>query len=351
MSEAVLHSMQVSRRLLLVLSPDYLVEKSFSLLECRLAMYLQHSHRATIVAILYRALNKITGAEAVQVRRVATSTVTWRGSQSEPPASRFWKRLRLALPVRPLALGRRMIDSTSSHSDLAALARAQWAETTNKKNRDKQAASATHSHRDRRRLLRGSSQWRGRVDGPNSRELGSRCRERVQQQQHSMSCSCSGFVGMRESQGLMGRGTELTVETQPQQPTDNSTETHPGVGPASDPAATTPHPTPIPDPTPETVSVAGCSTIDTTNNSASDSPPKADPTPCPTLNPASDPSPETAGCPYATHNSDSTTVPDQAITQDNSGGSKDTDNKTSNNYSKEKLSDQRIVTFRVPANA
>lgn len=39
----------------------------------------------------------------------------------EPPTSCFWKRLSLALPVRPLALGRRIIDSTSSHSDLADL--------------------------------------------------------------------------------------------------------------------------------------------------------------------------------------------------------------------------------------
>lgn len=58
--------------------------------------------------------------EAQQLRR-STTTITWRGRQLEPPTSRFWKRLRLALPVRPLTLGRRIIDSTSSHSDLAAL--------------------------------------------------------------------------------------------------------------------------------------------------------------------------------------------------------------------------------------
>ncbi|KAK5868156.1 hypothetical protein PBY51_009195 [Eleginops maclovinus] len=114
--------MQRSRRLVFILSPDFLSEKSFSLLECRLGLYLQHNQRASIAAVVYRSVNKLPCAEAAQLRQAAAATVTWRGSRSEPRRSRFWLRLRLALPVRPLALGRRMIDSTSSHSDLAALA-------------------------------------------------------------------------------------------------------------------------------------------------------------------------------------------------------------------------------------
>ncbi|KAM3615891.1 uncharacterized protein V6R79_009237 [Siganus canaliculatus] len=133
--------MQRSRRLLFVLSPDFLAEKSFSLLECRLGLYLQHGRRATIVAVTFRSVSKAPSVEAVQIRRAAAATVAWRGTRSEPRRSRFWLRLRLALPLRPLALGRRLIDSTSSHSDLSAVAlqRRSQAQRANQSRRHRQA--------------------------------------------------------------------------------------------------------------------------------------------------------------------------------------------------------------------
>lgn len=114
--------MQRSRRLLLVLSPAFLADKSFSLLECQLGLRLQRSHRAAIVTVVYRSVRKLPCAEVDQLRQAAATTIAWRGAQSQPRRSRFWLRLRLALPLRPLAMGRRLIDSTSSHSDLAVLA-------------------------------------------------------------------------------------------------------------------------------------------------------------------------------------------------------------------------------------
>ncbi|KAK7882844.1 hypothetical protein WMY93_029018 [Mugilogobius chulae] len=120
LSDCVLRSMQRSRRLLFVLSPEFLAEKSFSLFECRLGLYLEHAQKTNIVTVGYRSVSKLPCVEVAQIRKAATTMVTWRGKRSESPRSRFWLRLRLALPVRPLALGRRLIDSTSSHSDLAA---------------------------------------------------------------------------------------------------------------------------------------------------------------------------------------------------------------------------------------
>ena len=119
MMEAVLRCLQVSRRLLLVLSPDYLTEKSVSLLEYRLGLYLQNTSQAHIITILYKPVPAYC-TKSLDIRR--TTTITWRGRQSEPPNSSFWKRLRLALPVRSLSLGRRLIDSSSSHLDLALVA-------------------------------------------------------------------------------------------------------------------------------------------------------------------------------------------------------------------------------------
>ncbi|TDH15485.1 hypothetical protein EPR50_G00031720 [Perca flavescens] len=226
--------MQRSRRLLFVLSPDFLTEKSFSLLECRLGLYLQHGHRASIVGIVYRSISKLPCVEVAQLRQAASTTVTWRGSRSEPRRSRFWLRLRLALPVRPLAMGRRMIDSTSSHSDLAALAlhRAQ--------RKQEQKERANQSRRNRQAPPRG----RGRV-------------QRERWSQHSTSCSgCAGFTGGQ----VEDRGVGLTVETQMQQVSQDRTEIGLDPVPKTEPDSahdpdSTPSPAPAPGPASDPASV------------------------------------------------------------------------------------------------
>ncbi|XP_069578748.1 interleukin-1 receptor accessory protein isoform X2 [Brachyistius frenatus] len=229
-SEAILHSMQRSRRLLFVLSPGFLAEKSFSLLECRLGVYLQHAHRASLVSVVYRSVSKLPCVEVAQLRQAAVSGVTWRGSRSEPPRSRFWLRLRLALPVRPLALGRRMIDSTSSHSDLAALAlqRAQRFQNQNQSDRTNQSrrnsrTSANQSRRDRKAPPRGRASVR----------RGGSCRE--EGPQHNSLPGCAGLIGQVED-----RGVELTKEIE--QGSRDRTQTLSDPVPEKDP-------TPVPDST------------------------------------------------------------------------------------------------------
>ncbi|XP_077063247.1 interleukin-1 receptor accessory protein isoform X1 [Siphateles boraxobius] len=118
--ESVLRCMQACRRLLVVLSSDCLCEKSVSLLECRLCLYLHHTSRAPIITVRRRTLSASCG-DITELRNNSTC-VRWHGARSEQTNSRFWKLLRLALPLRPLALGKRLIDSTSSHSDLASVA-------------------------------------------------------------------------------------------------------------------------------------------------------------------------------------------------------------------------------------
>lgn len=228
--------MQRSRRLLFVLSPEFLAEKSFSLLECRLGLYLQRGYRASIVAVVCRSVTKLPCVEVAQLRQAAVSTVSWRGSRSEPPRSRFWLRLRLALPVRPLALGRRLIDSTSSHSDLAALAlqRAQRIRNQNQRERANQNSRNKRASANQQALLR--VKRRGMC-----KEAGA---------QHSRSCSgCAGFVGQVEPCGV-----ELTVETGLQQ------VTHHRAGTQSEPVPNTDH-TPAPDPVHNTLSAPNLTPI------------------------------------------------------------------------------------------
>lgn len=212
LSDAILLSMQRSRRLLFVLSPDFLVEKSLSLLECRLGLYLQHGRRASIMAVVYRSVRKLPYVEVAQLRQATVSSITWRGSRSEPQRSRFWLRLRLALPVRPLALGRRLIDSTSSHSDLAALALQRAQRIQNDKanqSRRNRRTSANQIHRERRGVARGRGSIRSQAT----------CR------------GCAGFVGQGED-----RGVELTAETEVQpEPGPDSTH-NPDPAPNTDSA-------------------------------------------------------------------------------------------------------------------
>lgn len=207
--------MQRSRRLLFVLSPSSLMEKSFSLLECRLGLHLHRGHQAALVAVVYHSVGKVRCAEAVQIRRAAGTAVAWRRARSEPRRSHFWLRLRLALPVRPLAAGRRLIDSTSSHSDLAALAlqRVHRNQNQNRKNRSNQS-------RTNRRALPGGRGGRMSVE----------CWSH-----HGAGCSGgTGFTGQ-----VHGRGAGLTGM---QQVSRDKTETQ---------SAPVPEPTTMPNSTPD----------------------------------------------------------------------------------------------------
>ncbi|KAK2846506.1 hypothetical protein Q5P01_009505 [Channa striata] len=247
LSETVLNLMQRSRRLLFVLSPDSVAEKSFSLLECRLALYLQHGHLASIITVVYRSVSKLACVEVARLRQAAATTVLWRGIQSEPLRSRFWLRLRLALPVRPLALGRRLIDSTSSHSDLAALALQRVQSIQNQNRRER----AHRGHRNRQASASQSSRdWQAPPTGRGRRKRGGTCRK--EGSHHSRTCSvCTGFVEQVEASGV-----ELSVETGMQQTTPDGSRIQPKSVP--DPVHDTnsaPTPTPEQDSEPEPASL------------------------------------------------------------------------------------------------
>ncbi|XP_028320611.1 interleukin-1 receptor accessory protein-like [Gouania willdenowi] len=110
--------MKRSRRLLFVLSPDFLLEKSFHYLELRVGLVLLQQRRASLVSVVLRSVRRLCCPEIKLLRLASVGVVSWRGRRSEPQRSRFWLRLRLALPVRPLALRRRLIDGPWSQSDL-----------------------------------------------------------------------------------------------------------------------------------------------------------------------------------------------------------------------------------------
>ncbi|CAL8363269.1 unnamed protein product [Merluccius merluccius] len=210
--------MQRSRRLLLVLSPQYLQDKSFSLLEARLALFLQQTpqthqnpqnlhqtQQASIIAVLRRPPSRSSCPEVAELRRAAASTLVWHGTRSEPAGSRFWKRLRLAMPVRPLALGRRMVDSTSSHSDLAALVL-------------HRAQRAGHNH---------AARITSNKSKPRLLSVHQSCREAAPSSRGGRGVRCSGCVG------FTGQCQPQAAESKPVPVSDPTFESEPPRDPGS----------------------------------------------------------------------------------------------------------------------
>ncbi|XP_037764659.1 interleukin-1 receptor accessory protein isoform X1 [Chelonia mydas] len=116
-TEAVFDFIQRSRRMIVVLSPNYLTEKSISLLEFKLGIVCQNAISTKLIVVEYRPL-QVTHPGILQLKE-SVSFMTWDGDKSKPPSSKFWKALRLALPLRSLSSSSGWNESCSSQSDIS----------------------------------------------------------------------------------------------------------------------------------------------------------------------------------------------------------------------------------------
>ncbi|KAL2301190.1 hypothetical protein Nmel_011751 [Mimus melanotis] len=116
-TEAVFDFIQRSRRMIVVLSPDYLTEKSISLLEFKLGIMCQNAIATKLIVVEYRPL-QCTHPSILQLKE-SVSFVTWKGEKSKRSGSQFWKALRLALPLRSLSASAGWNESCSSQSDIS----------------------------------------------------------------------------------------------------------------------------------------------------------------------------------------------------------------------------------------
>ncbi|KFV47146.1 Interleukin-1 receptor accessory protein, partial [Gavia stellata] len=88
-TEAVFDFIQRSRRMIVVLSPDYLTEKSISLLEFKLGIMCQNTIATKLIVVEYRPL-QCTHPSILQLKE-SVSFVTWKGEKSKRSGSQFWK--------------------------------------------------------------------------------------------------------------------------------------------------------------------------------------------------------------------------------------------------------------------
>ncbi|XP_019388458.1 PREDICTED: interleukin-1 receptor accessory protein isoform X1 [Crocodylus porosus] len=115
--DAVFNFIQRSRRMIVVLSPDYLTEKSISLLEFKLGLLCQNAISTKLIVVEYRPLQR-THPSILQLKE-SVSFVPWKGDKSKRSGSKFWKALRLALPLRSLSDSTGWNESCSSQSDIS----------------------------------------------------------------------------------------------------------------------------------------------------------------------------------------------------------------------------------------
>ncbi|KAM9811283.1 interleukin-1 receptor accessory protein isoform 1-T1 [Syngnathus typhle] len=89
-----------SRRLVVVLGPGYARQGSQALLELKAGMDGLAGGHLRLVLVQYKRMRRQEWVRELRRARVALATVRWRGEPSRELTSRFWKKLRLELPVR-----------------------------------------------------------------------------------------------------------------------------------------------------------------------------------------------------------------------------------------------------------
>uniref|UniRef100_A0ACB8FC50 Interleukin-1 receptor accessory protein n=1 Tax=Sphaerodactylus townsendi TaxID=933632 RepID=A0ACB8FC50_9SAUR len=99
-TDETLSFIQRSRRLLVVLSPNYVLQGTQALLELKAGLE-NMAARGTIRVILvqYKPIKKSRVKELRRAKAVL-SIIKWKGEKSRYPQGRFWKQLLVEMPVK-----------------------------------------------------------------------------------------------------------------------------------------------------------------------------------------------------------------------------------------------------------
>ncbi|EHB10495.1 Interleukin-1 receptor accessory protein [Heterocephalus glaber] len=99
-TDETLSFIQKSRRLLVVLSPNYVHQETQALLEFKASLENMASWgNINIILVQYKAVKETKVKELKRAKMVLT-VIKWKGEKSKYPQGRFWKQLQVALPVK-----------------------------------------------------------------------------------------------------------------------------------------------------------------------------------------------------------------------------------------------------------
>uniref|UniRef100_A0A3B5AG00 TIR domain-containing protein n=1 Tax=Stegastes partitus TaxID=144197 RepID=A0A3B5AG00_9TELE len=108
-----------SRRLLVVVSPGYASQGSQTLLELKAGIDgMALGGHLRVILVQYKPVQRQGWVRELRRARVALALVRWQGDKSRELTSRFWKRLRVELPVRHLS-----VKAKINHQTLRRIAR------------------------------------------------------------------------------------------------------------------------------------------------------------------------------------------------------------------------------------
>ncbi|XP_031813283.1 interleukin-1 receptor accessory protein isoform X2 [Sarcophilus harrisii] len=99
-TDETLSFIQKSRRLLVVLSPNYILQGTQSLLELKAGLESMASRGSIhVILVQYKAV-KESKVKELKRAQTALTVIKWKGDQSRYPQGRFWKQLQMAMPVK-----------------------------------------------------------------------------------------------------------------------------------------------------------------------------------------------------------------------------------------------------------
>lgn len=90
-----------SRRLIVVLSPLYVLRGTQALLELKAGLdSMAQAGDLRVILVQYQPICRSSWAQELRRARVALTLIQWKGEKSADLSSRFWKQLQVELPVR-----------------------------------------------------------------------------------------------------------------------------------------------------------------------------------------------------------------------------------------------------------
>lgn len=117
-TDETLGFIQKSRRLLVVLSPNYVLQGTQALLELKAGLENMASRgNINVILVQYKAVKETKVKELKRAKTVLT-VIKWKGEKSKYPQGRFWKQLQVAMPVKKSSRWSRSGEQGLSYSSL-----------------------------------------------------------------------------------------------------------------------------------------------------------------------------------------------------------------------------------------
>ncbi|XP_043926159.1 interleukin-1 receptor accessory protein isoform X2 [Protopterus annectens] len=100
-TDETLNFIHRSRRLIVVLSPNYMLKGTQAILELKAGIdYMASSGNIKVILVQFKPTSHVNQVKELKRARAVLSVIKWKGEKSKDLQSRFWKQLRVALPVK-----------------------------------------------------------------------------------------------------------------------------------------------------------------------------------------------------------------------------------------------------------